>query len=100
MRRPPRVPLCRRCRITRLARLVAIECLNVVVAVRCSVKEAVLVVIVVCDERWIGFGVVGNVNLLQLRLRFNCFHALLLHIAVRRFPHVIIFDDVLQCLPR
>lgn len=100
MRRSPRVPVRRRRREARLTGLVAVERLNVVVSVRCAVEEAVLVVVIVSDESRVGFGVVGNVNLLQLRLRLDRFHALLLHVAIGGLPHVVVFDDVLQRLPR
>ena len=74
--------------------------MDVVVAVRCAVEEAVLVVVIVGDERRVGFGVVGNVDLLQFRLRLDRFYSLLLHVAIRGLPHVIIFDDVFQRFPR
>lgn len=47
----------------------------------------------------IRFGVVRNVDLLQLRLGLDRFNAFLLHIPVGGFPHIIIFDDVLQRFP-
>lgn len=43
---------------------------------------------------------VGNVDLLELGLGLDGFYALLLHVAVCRLPHVVVFYQVFQCFPR
>lgn len=52
-----------------------------------------------CSSRCRSLIIIWYVNLLQFTFRFYSLHSFLLNISIRRFPHVIILDYILQRFP-